>query len=194
MSALPTPSGTFTPEAAQAAQSVHNWTRFAALIMATAGSLLLVVTLILAGSYASKYPAQRGLIAGVGTAYAAIALVMLCYSFLLVRYGQKLELSAKQRAAAPLVEALPYETGAWGIAAGYIAISVLALVLSLLTPAARPLLDNGGQAVTQAAQAAPEPSPFEGAEDAVDARTANLVCRAFAVVGLALVISALKPV
>jgi hypothetical protein len=182
----------FTPEAATAAQSVHNWTRFAALVTGTAGALLLIITLVVASGAASKYPLQRGLIAGIGTAYATLALVMLCLSFLLVRYGQKLELAAKQRRAALLVEAVPYETGVWAIAAGYVGICVLIIVISALTPATRQFPVESEQAA-QFAQTSPSEGTPEPIIDEGVVMKLNIVCGAFALVGLVMVIDAIRP-
>jgi hypothetical protein len=176
------------PETAKAAQSVHNWTRFAALMTGTLGAVMLAGTLFLAGSLGSKFPAQRGLIAGIGTVYATVALAMLCFSFLLVRYGQKLELAAKQRDLGPLVDAVPYETGAWAIVAGYVAVWLVMLLLSL-SPAARPYRPGGDQVGGM-----PMTQPLDGAPDEEFVTKVNLACGAFAAVGLGLMIMALRPV
>ncbi|HEV7765897.1 MAG TPA: hypothetical protein VGQ76_12915 [Thermoanaerobaculia bacterium] len=185
-------SATFTPEAAKAAQSLHNWTRFAALMMATAGAILLIATLVIAGAAASKYPAQRGLIAAAGTAYAIMSLAMLCFSFLLVRHGQKLETAAKQHRAAPLVEALPYETGIWAIAAGYVAVSLLSIALALMSPEARAFRPPP-EVAQPAWQVRPVVVDSEERERADVVKKVNLISGALALGGLVLVIVALKP-
>ena len=180
---------TFNIDAAEAARSVHNWTRFAALMTVTAGSVLLIATVIAAGVFAAKYPQYRGLIAGVGTIYAISALAMLCFSFLLVRYGQKLELAAKLRAPGPLVEALPYENGIWSIVAGYVAVTVLSVVISIASPTTRPFVPTG-----EVVSPAPRVQPIEVEDPEAFVFALNAFSGGFAVVGLVLLISALRPV
>ena len=113
---------------------------------------------------------------------------MLCFSFLLVRYGQKLEMAAKLRNAGPLVEALPYETGIWSILAGYVAITVLSIVISVASPTARRTLQQR-ETVTQT-QTEVQPMVL----DPEVVATIRWVGGAYAAVGLVLLVSALKPV
>jgi hypothetical protein len=179
---------TFTTQAAKAAQSVHNWTRFAALMTATAGSVMLLATLIVAALAAARLPQLRGLIAAIGTIYAIGALAMLCFSFLLVRYGQKLEMAANLRNAGPLVDALPYETGIWSIVAGYVAITMLSIVISVASPTARQSLQQRETATQTQVQ------PMELDDPEALATKIRWISGAFAAVGLVLLVSALKPV
>jgi hypothetical protein len=177
---------TFTPEAAKAALSVHGWTRFAALLTGTVGALVLIGTLFLAGTVSAKYPQLRGLITIIGTAYAISGMAMLCFAFLLVRYGQKLELASKQRSAGPLVDALPYENAIWAIVAGYVVIVVLSMVISIASPTARSQFPIASDTAV--------PSPIEVEDPAGVLQKINWICGGFGVVGLTLVIAALRPV
>lgn len=174
------PQGWFTAKCARLAESVHAWVRFAAILTAISGVLLFLVVLLAVFMGSAAAPQLRGLIGAVGSLYIVIALAMLCMSFMLFRYSEKLAIAAKQKRAMALVEGAPYETAYWATAAALAAGWLLAMVLSA----------GAGNAKNVGAVGAPRDT---AALDFEKTLVLNVVATSFCAGGAALILLALQP-
>lgn len=125
------PHGWFTVPCMRLAENVHGWVRFAAIITALNGVLLLLVTLFGVFTGASTVPDLRGLVAAVGSIYVAVSLACLCMALMLFRYADKLLAASRQRRTLPLLEGAAYETAYWTTAATLAAGWLLMMALSV---------------------------------------------------------------
>jgi len=120
--------GSMTASIVATAASLRRWVRVIAVELAAIGTLALVGGHVAVFTVAGKVPAARGFLIGVATCFSTMALALLVQSFLLFRYGEHLEIAARQRRSAPLADAARYENGYWWLTA----VIILALTLGVL--------------------------------------------------------------
>jgi hypothetical protein len=177
----------FTAEARDTARSVHGWTAFVALILRLGGLLLFIGAVAGAAFVATKAPADRFSIAALGTLFAIAGMAMMGMGFVLTRYSDHLLIAANQKRGAALLDALPYETGYWVLAALFtLALLASTLAMNRAETLGRDAMNEPQQTTSEAGGASLQ--LVEGADSKLDR-----IALGFVIAGAGAIISALIP-